>query len=286
MLAMVLANTQRAEILTQALPYMKKYNNKIVVIKYGGNAMIDDALTGQVMKDIVLLHQVGVKVVLVHGGGPDINDTLEKMNIKSSFSGGLRVTDKATVEVVQMVLAGKTNKNLVNMIQKNGGSAVGLSGIDGGMIKAEKKDDRLGFVGEIVMVNPDLILHSLENSYIPVISTVGYDDDGNVYNINADTAAARIASSLNAESFILLTDVKGIYKDIKDESSFIPEITSIGLSELIEQGCVSEGMIPKAECCINAISAGVKKVFIIDGTLPHAIIIEMFTEEGVGTLIL
>ncbi len=277
---------QRADVLIQALPYIKKYYNKIVVVKYGGNAMINDDLKDAVMGDIVLLSLIGIKVVLVHGGGPEITQMLSKIGKKTEFVDGLRVTDKESVEIVQMVLAGKINKNLVNLIQNKGGKAIGLCGIDGHMIKAEKLDERLGFVGEITDVNVSPILDVLEKGYIPVISTVGFDNDGNTYNINADTAAARIAGQLGAESLISMTDIEGILRDKNDPSTLISKINVSDAPKLMKDGIISGGMIPKVNCSIEAIRRGVKKVFIIDGRIPHAILIETLTDEGIGTMFL
>ncbi|MBQ9086241.1 MAG: acetylglutamate kinase [Clostridia bacterium] len=277
-------NAQRARILVEALPYIKKYYNKIIVVKYGGNAMINDELKEAVMGDIVLLSLIGIKVVLVHGGGPEITEMLGKIGKKSEFVDGLRVTDKESVDIVQMVLAGKINKNLVNLLQNKGGKAIGLCGIDGHMIKAEQKDPRLGFVGEITDVNVEPILDVLEKGYIPVVSTVGYDNEGNTYNINADTAAARIAGQLQCESLISMTDIDGILRDKNDPSTLISKINVSDAPQLIREGVISGGMIPKVNCCIEAIRRGVGKVFIIDGRIPHAILIETLTDEGIGTM--
>ncbi len=275
---------QRAEILTQALPYIQKYYNKIIVVKYGGNAMINDELKEAVMGDIVLLSLIGVKVVLVHGGGPEITEMLGKIGKKSEFVDGLRVTDKETVDIVQMVLAGKVNKNLVNLLQSKGGKAIGLCGIDGHMIEAKKTDERLGYVGEITNVNVSPILDVLEKGYIPVISTVGYDNANNVYNINADTVAARIAGELKAESLISMTDTVGLCYDKDDPSTLISKVFVSDAPKLIRDGVISGGMIPKINCCIEAIRRGVHKVFIIDGRIPHSILIETLTDEGIGTM--
>ena len=280
-----LTNAQRAEILTQALPYIQNYSNKIVVVKYGGNAMINEERKMQVMEDVVLLSLIGVKVVLVHGGGPEITDMLTKVGKKSEFVDGLRVTDKETVEIVQMVLAGKVNKTLVNLLEVNGGKAMGISGMDGHLIEAEMKDERLGYVGRITKVNVEPIMDLLEKGYIPVVSTIGCDMKGNVYNINADTAASRIAGAMNAESLISMTDIAGILRDKDDPSSLIPMIDIKDAMTLFEEGVISGGMIPKVECCIDAIKRGVKKVFIMDGRIPHAILIEMLTDEGAGTMV-
>ena len=281
---MHISNSERARILVHALPYIQEYNGKIVVIKYGGNAMINEKLKDSVMRDIVLLSLIGVKVVLVHGGGPEITEMLGKIGKESQFVDGLRVTDKETAEVVQMVLAGKINKSLVNLIQLKGGKSIGLSGLDGHMIEAAKKDERLGFVGDITNVNVEPILDVLEKGYIPVVSTVGCDGEGNVYNINADTAAAKIAGELKAESLISLTDISGILYDQDDPSTLIPVITLSDAERLVEEGVINGGMIPKVECCTNAIKWGVTKVFIIDGRVPHSILIETLTDEGIGTM--
>ena len=282
---MNITNAQRAEILTQALPYIQNYYNKVVVVKYGGNAMINEERKMQVMEDIVLLSLIGVKVVLVHGGGPEISDMLEKVGKKSEFVDGLRVTDKETVEIVQMVLAGKVNKTLVNLLEVNGGKAMGISGMDGHMIEAEMKDERLGYVGKITKINVEPIIDLLEKGYIPVVSTIGCDMQGNIYNINADTAASQIAGAMHAESLISMTDIAGILRDKDDPSTLIPMIDIWDAAKLYGEGVISGGMIPKVECCIDAIRLGVKKVFILDGRIPHAILIEMLTDEGAGTMV-
>ena len=281
---MEINNAQRANILIQALPYIKKYYNKVIVIKYGGNAMINEELKEAVMGDIVLLSLIGIKVVLVHGGGPEITDMLGKIGKKSEFVDGLRVTDRETVDIVQMVLAGKINKNLVNLLQNKGGKAIGLCGIDGNMIKAEQMDKRLGYVGEITDVNVEPILDVIEKGYIPVVSTIGCDSEGNSYNINADTAAARIAGELKAESLISMTDIAGILRDKDDPSTLISKIYVSEAPQLVREGIISGGMIPKINCCIEAIRRGVRKVFIIDGRVPHSILIETLTDEGIGTM--
>ena len=281
---MNISNAQRAKVLVHALPYIQRYSGKIVVVKYGGNAMINEELKDKVMRDIVLLSLIGVKVVLVHGGGPEISEMLGKIGKKSEFVNGLRVTDGETVDIVQMVLAGKVNKSLVNIIESKGGSAIGLSGIDGHMIEAKVKDPALGYVGEITAVNVKPVLDVIEKGYIPVVSTIGCDSDGNVYNINADTAAAKIAGEIGAASLISMTDICGILKDKDVPATLIPKITISHAPELIEQGIISGGMIPKVECCINAVKWGVQRVFIIDGRIPHAILIEMLTDEGIGTM--
>lgn len=281
---MTVSNADRAKILVNALPYIQKYTGKIVVIKYGGNAMINEALKDSVVHDIVLLSLVGVKVVLVHGGGPEITDMLSKIGKETLFVDGLRVTDKETVDVAQMVLAGKINKSIVNMLECCGGKSIGLSGLDGHMIKATQKDERLGFVGSITDINPQPIFDVIEKGYIPVISTLGCDSDGNVYNINADTAAAKIAAALKAESLISLTDTAGLLMDKNDPDTLISHVTVAQTKKLIADGIISDGMIPKVECCTNAILDGVKKVFIIDGRIPHSLLIETLTDEGIGTM--
>ena len=278
------SNQERAEVLTQAIPYIQKHSGKIVVIKYGGNAMTNPELKAQVMEDIILLDAVGVKVVLVHGGGPDINELLNKLGKKSEFVNGLRVTDKETAEVAQMVLAGKVNKDLVKLLQSRGGKAIGLSGIDGKLLAADFKDKELGYVGEIVEVNIDIVLDVLDKGYIPVISTIASDKEGNTYNINGDTAAGFIAGALNAERLIMLTDIRGVMMDPKDENSLIPELTINQAKKLYEDGVISGGMIPKCDCCIDALNKGVKKVIIMDGRIPHSILMELFTDEGAGTM--
>lgn len=279
-------NGQRAEILTQALPYIQKYYGKIVVVKYGGNAMINETLKEQVMEDIVLLHLVGVKVVLVHGGGPEITDMLKKIGKESKFVNGLRVTDKETADVVQMVLAGKINKSLVNLLQINGGAAIGLSGLDGHMIEAEMKNEELGYVGKITNVDVTPITDLLEKNYIPVVSTIGCDNKGNVYNINADTASAYIAGKMKAERLLTMTDIAGILRDKDDPASIIPCVDIKEARTLFDTGVISGGMIPKVECCIEAIERGVEKVTILDGRVPHALLIEMLTDEGAGTMVI
>ncbi len=281
---MELSNALRGQVLVEALPYIQKYSNKIVVIKYGGNAMINEDLKDAVMGDIALLSQIGIKVVLVHGGGPEITDMLGKIGKKSEFVDGLRVTDKETADVVQMVLAGKVNKSLVALLGRLGCKAIGLCGADNHLITAEVKDERLGFVGEITDINPEPITDLLDMGYVPVISTTGCDNDGNVYNINADTAAAKIAGILGAESFISMTDIAGLLRDKDDASTLIPKVYVSEIPELINDGIISGGMIPKIECCREAIRRGVKKVFIIDGRVPHSLLIEILTDEGLGTM--
>ena len=281
---MELTKAQRAEILIQALPYIQKYNDKIVVVKYGGNAMINDELKEAVMGDIVLLSLIGIKVVLVHGGGPEITEMLGKIGKKSQFVDGLRVTDKESVDIVQMVLAGKVNKNLVNLLQNKGGKAIGLCGMDGHMIEAKVLDERLGYVGEVMNINVEPVLDVLEKGYIPVVATVGCDSEGNSYNINADTVAARLAGELKAECLISMTDIVGLLRDKDDPSTLIPKVYVSDAPKLMRDGVISGGMIPKVNCCIEAIRRGVHKVFIIDGRIPHSILIEVLTDEGVGTM--
>ncbi len=279
------SNAERAEVLTQALPYIKKHTNEIVVIKYGGNAMINEQLKQQVMEDIVLLWLIGVKVVLVHGGGPEINDLMNKLGKKAEFVDGLRVTDKETVDIVQMVLAGKVNKTLVNLLEMKGGKAMGISGMDGRLIESEIKDERLGFVGKITKVHITPVLDLLEKGYIPVISTIGCDKQGNAYNINGDTAAAFIAGALGAQRLIMMTDIDGILRDKDDPSTIIPHLTIDEIEELKSDGIISGGMIPKVDCCIEAIHKGVKNVVIMDGRVPHSILMELLTDEGAGTMV-
>lgn len=278
-------NAQRAQVLVHALPYIQKYANKIIVVKYGGNAMLNEELKSAVMNDIVLLSLIGIRVVLVHGGGPEITETLKAMGKTSTFVEGRRVTDEETAGVVQMVLAGKINKSLVNRIGAIGGKAMGLCGLDGRMIRAEALDmDRWGYVGNITQVDPQPVLDVLAMGYIPVVATVGYDEAGNVYNINADTAASRLAGVLKAECLISLTDIAGIMRDKDDPGSLIPRLHVSEAPQLVHEGVISGGMIPKVECCIEAIRRGVKKVFIIDGRIPHAILMEILTDEGIGTM--
>ena len=280
-----ISNADRAEVLTQALPYIKQYNGKTVVIKYGGNAMVNETLKLQVMEDIVLLWLIGVKVVLIHGGGPEISEMMQRLGKQPEFIDGLRVTDKETVDIVQMVLAGKVNKTLVNLLENRGGRAVGLSGIDGHLIEARVKDKRLGYVGEITAINIGPVRDLLERGYIPVISTIGCDREGNTYNINGDTAAAQIAGALGAERLITMTDIAGILRDKDDISTLIPEITVSEADNLRREGVISGGMIPKVECCIEAIKQGVRHVIIMDGRVPHSILMELLTDEGAGTMV-
>ena len=276
----------KAEILSQALPYIQKYNNKIVVIKYGGNAMINEELKMNVINDVVLLSEIGVKVILVHGGGPEINGTLKKMNKESKFINGLRYTDDETIDVVQMVLAGKTNKDLVKLIMQKGGNAVGISGIDNQLIVAKKHEceDDLGYVGDVDKINPQIIIDMLDRGYIPVIASVGTDEEGHTYNINADTAVAEIAGALKAENMILVSDIPGLLADKDDESTLIPLVHVYEVKGLEDKGIIGGGMIPKVECCVRAIRENVKKAVIIDGRIPHSILIEMLSKEGIGTM--
>ena len=279
------SNADRAEVLTQALPYIKRYTGKTVIVKYGGNAMVDETLKQQVMEDIVLLWLVGVKVVLVHGGGPEISSLMTRLGKKPEFVDGLRVTDEETVSIVQMVLAGKVNKTLVNLLEMKGGKAIGLSGMDGRLIEAKCKDPRLGFVGEVTKIYTAPITDLLEKGYIPVVSTLGCDREGNAYNIYGDTAAACIAGALNAERMILMTDIAGILRDKDDPATLIPEITISEAARLQTEGIISGGMIPKVKCCIEAIERGVGNVVIMDGRVPHSILMELLTDEGAGTMV-
>ncbi len=274
---------ERAKILSEALPYILKYKDKIMVIKYGGNAMVDENLKRLVMEDVVMLSSLGMKVVLVHGGGPEISSMLKKINKQSEFVNGLRVTDGETMDIVTQVLAGKLNKSLVNQLNLAGGKAIGLSGVDAGMIEAQPNDPKLGYVGTITEINTEIILDSLTLGYIPVISTIGFDKNGNLYNINADTAAARIAGALDAEKFIAMTDIKGVLKDKNDPNSLMQTINVSEIKQLAKQGIIDGGMLPKVACCEEAIRRGVNNVVIIDGRVPHSILIEVLTDEGVGT---
>ena len=283
--ALQFSNAQRAQVLTEALPYIRRYNGRIVVIKYGGNAMVSDQLRQQVMEDIVLLWLVGVKVVLVHGGGPEISELMTRLGKKPEFVDGLRVTDKETVDIVQMVLAGKVNKTLVNLLEVKGGKAMGISGMDGRLIQAKMKDKQLGYVGSITGVNIGPVMDLLEKGYIPVVSTLGCDSEGNTYNINGDTAAACIAGALGAERLIMMTDIAGVLLDKDDPSTLIPQLTIQEAVELFEQDVIAGGMIPKVECCIDAIHRGVERVIIMDGRVPHSILMEILTDEGAGTMV-
>lgn len=280
-----LSNAQRAEVLTQAVPYIRRYAGKVVVVKYGGNAMINDDLKQQVMRDIVLLWLIGIKVVLVHGGGPELSKTMEKLGMEPRFVNGLRVTDEETIDVAQMVLAGKVNKTLVNLLQMYGGKAMGISGMDGRLIQAKQRDPELGFVGDVTDVDIQPVLDLLEKGYIPVISTIGCDAQGNAYNINGDTAAAAIAGALEAERLFMMTDIDGVLLDKDDPDTLIPEISLAEARQLVTSDVITGGMIPKIECCISAIDQGVKCTIIMDGRVPHSILMEILTDEGAGTMI-
>lgn len=286
---MSMKNMEKAEILIQALPYMQSYKGKTIVVKYGGNAMINEGLKSAVIKDLILMSYTGINVVVVHGGGPEINSFLKKLNKKSEFVNGMRVTDEETIDVVQMVLAGKVNKDIVSIMDMNGGKAVGICGIDAGLLKAKQKllpdGTDIGFVGEITEVNAGIVAHCLEDGYIPVISTVALGEDGKIYNINADYAAAKIAAKLKAEKLILLTDVPGILKDENDENSLISELRLSEIPLLMFDKVIRGGMIPKVECCEEAVREGVKRAHIIDGRIPHSILLEIFSDAGVGTMI-
>jgi acetylglutamate kinase len=284
-------NAQRAEILVQALPYIQNFMGKTVVVKYGGNAMINRELKAAVIQDIVLMSCVGIRTVLVHGGGPEIESLLKRLGKESRFVGGLRYTDQETMEIVQMVLAGKVNKDIVSLVQQEGGKALGLCGIDGGLLQGRRlrlEGEDLGLVGDISSVNTAVLTDALDRGYVPVVSTVALgieDAKGEALNVNADTAAAQIAAALGAEKLVLMTDVRGILRDVQDPDSLIKELRRSELDNLIRQGIVSKGMIPKVDCCRLALEGGVKKAHIIDGRLPHAILIELFTDEGIGTMI-
>ena len=281
-----LSNAKRAQVLTEALPYIRKYYGQTIVIKYGGNAMISEQLKQQVMEDIVLLWLVGVKVVLVHGGGPEISEYMQKVGKEAKFVNGLRVTDKETMDIVQMVLAGKVNKTLVNLLETKGGNAMGISGMDGRLIEAKALDAELGYVGNICGVNIQPVTDLLERGYIPVISTIGCDSEGNAYNINGDTAAARIAGALGAQRLIMMTDIAGVLRDKDDPKSLIAKLSISEAVELFKQQVISDGMIPKVDCCIDAIHRGVESVIIMDGRVPHSILMEILTDEGAGTMVI
>lgn len=278
---------RKAGVLIAALPYIQKYYKKTVVIKYGGNAMVSEELKDAVISDVVLLSLVGINVVLVHGGGPEISDMLGRVGKESRFVNGLRYTDRETIDIVKMVLAGKVNKELVSLLSRKKGKAIGLCGLDGSLLKAKKLEAEadLGFVGEVTDVNPDVILNAFSDGYIPVVATVAEGEDGETYNINADTAAAKIASAVGAVKLILLTDIKGVMRDPADEESLIPVIRTDEVAGLKESGIIKGGMIPKIECCVDAIYSGVRRAHIIDGRIPHSILIEMLSDEGVGTMI-
>ena len=278
-------NNQRAQVLTEALPYIRSYNGKIVVVKYGGNAMVSEQLRQQVMEDMVLLWLVGVKVVLVHGGGPEITEMMNRLGKEPKFIDGLRVTDQETVDIAQMVLAGTVNKTLVKLLEVKGGKAMGISGMDGGLIQAQMRNPDLGFVGSITGVNIEPVMDLLEKGYIPVISTLGCDREGNTYNINGDTAAACIAGALHAERLIMMTDIAGVLRDKNDPTTLIREMTISEAVKLFEENIIAGGMIPKVECCIDAIHRGVERVIIMDGRVPHSILMEILTDEGAGTMV-
>ena len=279
-------NSKRAKVLIQAMPYIRKYTGQTIVVKYGGNAMLNEELKSAVMSDIVLMQLVGINVVLVHGGGPEINEKMKKTGKKSEFKNGLRVTDKETIDIVQQVLAGKVNKSLVQLLSQSGGRAIGLCGLDGKMLMAKKlaSADDLGFVGEIDHVNPLIIMDSIKNGYIPVISTIAGGYEGEVYNINADLAAAQIAAKLNAKKLILMTDIRGLLKDVNDEDSLISVVNVSEVPQLKKEGVISGGMIPKIDCCVEAVRSGVNRAHIIDGRLEHSILLELFSDEGIGTM--
>lgn len=280
----MIGKEEQAEFLLEAMPYIEKYQNKVLVIKYGGNAMVSEELKKSVMRDLTLLRFVGINVVLVHGGGPEISETLKKMGVESRFVNGLRYTDEETAEVVRMVLAGKVNKDLVHRLQMLGAKSVGMCGIDGGMLLCEKESEELGYVGKIVSVDTGVITDSLANGYLPVISTVGYDREGHIYNINADTAASAIAGALGAESLILMTDIRGLLRDKNDDNTLIKKVYVSDIPSLIKEGVISGGMIPKIYCCKEAIRRGVNRVFITDGRVKHSILLELLSDEGMGTM--
>ena len=285
---MKISTAERAKVLVQALPYIQKYAGKTVVVKYGGNAMINNDLKDAVMSDIVLMQLVGINVVLVHGGGPEISAMLKKIGKESQFVGGMRVTDEETIDIVQMVLAGKVTKDLVQLLEHHGGRAVGLCGLDGGMLTAEKlrsNEGDLGYVGRIVDVNTDIIIDATRNGYVPIISTVAGGENGEVFNINADVAAARIAAKLDAIKLILMTDIRGLLRDKDDENTLIPVVNVSEVPSLKNQGIISGGMIPKIDCCVEAVRRGVNRAHILDGRIPHSILIELFSDEGIGTML-
>ena len=280
------SHIDRANVLAEALPYIQKYNGKTIVVKYGGNAMISEELRQAVISDIILLHLVGIHVVVVHGGGPEINDMLKKIGKESKFVDGLRYTDQETMDIVQQVLCGKVNKDLVATLNRKGGKAVGLCGMDGGLFQAEQLDEKYGLVGEVTEVCAEPVINALENGYIPVVSTVALGTDAETaYNINADTAAAKLATALGAERLLLLTDVRGLLRDPKDESTLIQELNVSAVPGLIKDGIISGGMIPKIECCVEAVRSGVHSTVILDGRIPHSILIELLSDEGIGTLL-
>ncbi len=282
---MEISNNERAKVLVQALPYIKRYAGQTVVVKYGGNAMLDPELKSAVMSDIVLMQLVGINVVVVHGGGPEINAMLKKIGKESKFIGGMRYTDEETMEVVQQVLAGKVNKDLVQRLEDAGGRAVGLCGLDGSLLKADRLEENLGFVGEIREVNAEIIHNAAQSGYVPIVSTVAAGYHGEVYNINADVAAARIAAEIGAMKLILMTDVRGLLRDKDDESTIIPVVNVSDVNKLKKEGIISGGMIPKIDCCVDAVRRGVGRAHIIDGRIPHSILVELFTDEGIGTML-
>ena len=284
---MSFSEVDRAKVLAEALPYIQKYYGKTVVVKYGGNAMISDELRQAVISDIILLHLVGIRVVVVHGGGPEITEMLNKIGKESKFVDGLRYTDEETMEVVQQVLCGKVNKNLVATLNRMGGKAVGLCGMDAGMFQAKKLDEKYGLVGEITAVEPQMVEDALKDGYIPVVSTVAQGIDGeNSYNINADTAAAKLATALKAEKLILLTDVRGLMMDPKNDNTLLPVVRLSQVPGLVQDGVIKGGMIPKVECCVEAVRSGVENAIILDGRIPHSILIELLSDEGIGTMLL
>lgn len=281
---MEISNSERARVLVQALPYIKRYAGQTVVVKYGGNAMLDDELKSAVMSDIVLMQLVGINVVLVHGGGPEISAMLKKIGKESRFIDGMRYTDQETMDIVQQVLAGKVNKDLVQLLENAGGKAVGLCGLDGSLLKADLLEEKLGLVGEIREVNAEIIRNAAGNGYVPIVSTVAAGYHGEVYNINADVAAARIAAEIGAMKLILMTDVRGLLRDKDDETTIIPVVNVSDVSRLKKEGVISGGMIPKIDCCVDAVRRGVGRAHIIDGRIPHSILVELFTDEGIGTM--
>ena len=281
------SHVERAQVLAEALPYIQKYNSKTVVVKYGGNAMISEALRKAVISDIILLHLVGIQVVVVHGGGPEISAMLKKIGKESRFVDGLRYTDEETMEVVQQVLCGKVNKDLVATLNRMGGRALGLCGMDAGLFQARKLSERYGLVGEIIQVDPSIVEDALADGYIPVVSTVAQGVDGETaYNINADTAAAKLAVALHAEKLILLTDVRGLLRDPKNEETLIHVVELPEVPGLVKDGIIQGGMIPKVDCCVEAVRSGVERTHILDGRIPHSILIEMLSDEGIGTMLL
>ena len=283
---MAYSEIERANVLAEALPYIQKYNGKTIVVKYGGNAMISEELRHAVISDIILLNLVGIRVVVVHGGGPEISEMLKKIGKQSYFVDGLRYTDEETMDVVQQVLCGRVNKNLVATMNRLGGKALGLCGIDGGMFVAKRQDEKYGLVGDITKVDPTPVITALDNGYIPVVSTVALGEDAETsYNVNADTAAAKLATALGAERLLLLTDVRGLLRDPKDESTLIPELQLSSVPALIREGIISGGMIPKIDCCVEAVRSGVASAIILDGRVQHSILIELLSNEGIGTML-